>query len=182
MKNFDEKEFISHRRRRFWTGNGILDTFGYQIQDLCVCAAQNIFEEAINRNEIGAIVFITLTPDCLMSNNASLAQHLLKLPQEIPAFDINHACSGYVYGLWNAALISRNLGKKVLLLDGDVNSQYVSPWDSSTALLFGDAGTATVISPSTKAKDWNFTFNTDGSNRDAILMRIGFRNIIKSEH
>jgi 3-oxoacyl-[acyl-carrier-protein] synthase-3 len=116
-----------------------------------------------------------------MPNNASYAQHLLGLPQEIPAFDINHACSGYIYGIWNAGMIAKNLNKKVLLLDGDVNSHYVSPWDKSTGLLFGDAGTATVISPAGEHENWSFTFNTDGSKRDAITMKIGFRNLLNSE-
>jgi len=146
--------------------------------DLCVEAAKKIFASGFDKSEIGAVVFVTLTPDCLMPNNASYVQYLLGLKKGIPAFDINHACSGYLYGLWNAAMVANNMGVKVLLLDGDVNTHYVSPDDKSTALLFGDAGTATIISPSEGAKDWNFTFNTDGSNRDAILMRLGFRDLI----
>ncbi len=116
-----------------------------------------------------------------MPNNASFAQYKLGLPDEIPAFDINHACSGYVYGLWNAALIASNLHKKVLLLDGDVNSHYVSPWDRSTALIFGDAGSATVVTPNKETDDCRFTFDTDGKNRDCILLRIGFRDLLKPD-
>lgn len=149
--------------------------------DLCVEAAKKIFENGLNKEDIGALVFVTLTPDCLMPNNASFAQHLLNLPKGIPAFDINHACSGYIFGLWNAALIAKNLNKKVLLLDGDINSHYVSPFDKSTALLFGDAGTATIITPDENSKEWNFSFNTDGSNRDAIMMKLGFRDLISHE-
>jgi 3-oxoacyl-[acyl-carrier-protein] synthase III len=150
--------------------------------DFCIRAAEKIFETGISKEDIGAIVFVTLTPDYLMPNNASYAQHLLGLPQDIAAFDINHACSGFVYGLWNAALIAGNIGKKVLLLDGDVNSHYVSPWDNATSLLFGDAGTAAIISPAPASQSWNFTFNTDGSNRDTILMKLGFRHLIKPEY
>jgi len=128
------------------------------------------------------VIFVTLTPDCLMPNNSTYAQHLLGLPQDVAAFDINHACPGYVFGLWNAALIAQNMQKKVLLLDGDINSKYVSPWDKSTALLFGDAGTATVISPDASAPDWHFTFMSDGSNREAIMMRLGMRYPIKEEY
>jgi 3-oxoacyl-[acyl-carrier-protein] synthase-3 len=117
-----------------------------------------------------------------MPNNSTYAQHLLGLPQDVAAFDINHACPGYVFGLWNAALIAKNMQKKVLLLDGDINSKYVSPWDKSTALLFGDAGTATIIAPDTSALDWHFTFMSDGSNRKAIMMRLGMRYPIKEEY
>ena len=148
---------------------------------LCIPAAQKVLQ-GVDPNEIGAVVMVTLTPDCLMPNNASYAQHLLGLPTGIAAFDINHACSGFVYGLWNAALLCQNLQKKVLLLDGDVNSKYVSPYDKSTALLFGDAGTATLLTPDKEAKEWHFTFHTDGSNRDVILMRLGFKYPVVKEY
>lgn len=151
--------------------------------DMCVAAAERIFASGmVAKEDIGAVLFVTLTPDCLMPNNSTYAQHLLGLPQDVAAFDINHACPGYVFGLWNAALIAKNMQKKVLLLDGDINSKYVSPWDKSTALLFGDAGTATIIAPDTSALDWHFTFMSDGSNRKAIMMRLGMRYPIKEEY
>lgn len=146
-------------------------------------AAKKLFEEgSIKKEDIGAIIMVTLTPDCLMPNNATYAQYLLDLPKNVAAFDINHACPGYVFGLWNAALICQNMQKKVLLLNGDINSKYVSPYDKSTALLFGDAGTATVLTPDDKSRDWHFTFTSDGSNRDAILMRLGFKYPIRKEY
>lgn len=144
--------------------------------DMCLAAAEKIFESGeIKKEDIGALVFVTLTPDYLMPNNATYAQHLLGLPNDVAAFDINHACPGYVFGLWDAALIASNMGKKVLLLDGDINSKYVSPWDKSTSLLFGDAGSATIISPSPEKNEWIFSFMSDGSNRDAITMKLGIR-------
>lgn len=150
---------------------------------MSIKAAQKIFEDGkIAKGEIGAVIMVTMTPDCLMPNNATYAQYLLDLPKDVAAFDINHACPGYVFGLWNAALICKNLQKKVLLLDGDINSKYVSQWDKSTAMLFGDAGTATILSPDDTANDCHFTFSSDGSNRDAILMRLGFKHPIKKEY
>jgi|LSQX01.1.fsa_nt_gb 3-oxoacyl-[acyl-carrier-protein] synthase-3 len=150
---------------------------------MAIKAAEKLFDDgSIMKEEIGAVIMVTLSPDYLMPNNATYAQYLLGLSKDIAAYDINHACPGYVFGLWNAALVCQNLNKKVLLLDGDINSKYVSPWDKSTALLFGDAGTATVLTPDAKSKNWYFTFSSDGSNRDAILMRIGFKNPIKKEY
>lgn len=150
--------------------------------DLCVEAAKDIFiQNSVKADEIGAIIFVTLTPDNLMPNNASLVQHRLELPPNIPAFDLNHACSGYIYGLWVASLMANNLNKKVLLLDGDVNTKYISPWDKSTALLFGDAGTATVVTPSDSGI-WFFSFITDGSKRDSLIIpAMGFKRPLKAE-
>ena len=150
--------------------------------DFCIAAAEKIFTEGgVRKEDIGAVVFVTLTPDCLMPNNSTYAQYRLGLGKDIATLDINHACPGYIFGLWNAALIAQNMQKKVLLLDGDINSKYVSPWDKSTALLFGDAGTATVITPDASAPDWHFTFMSDGSNREAIMVRLGMRFPIKEE-
>lgn len=146
---------------------------------LSIIAAEKIFKSnKFSKDDFGAIVFVTFNPEKLMPNNATYAQHLLGLNEDIAAFDINQACSGYVYGLWNAAMLAKNINKKVLLLDGDVNSHYISPWDKSTALLFGDAGTATVVSPNENSNKWDFTFITDGSNRDALVVNLAS----KKEH
>ena len=84
--------------------------------DMCVAAAEKIFAEGnIMKEDIGAVIFVTLTPDCLMPNNSTYAQHLLGLGKDVATLDINHACPGYVFGLWNAVLIAQNLQKKVLL-------------------------------------------------------------------
>ena len=144
--------------------------------DMCCKAADRIFEDGkIAREDIGAVVFVTQTPDMLIPNNASIAQFRLGLQRDTLAFDINHACAGWIYGLWNASLVAKNLNKKVLLLDGDTNSKYVSPWDKGTALLFGDCGTATIITPADNVPDWHFTFDTDGSKAAATTLDIGFK-------
>lgn len=149
--------------------------------DMCCRAAERIFDYGIKREDIGAVVFVTQTPDMLIPNNASFAQHRLGINRDTLAYDINHACSGYVYGLWNAGLVAKNLGKKVLLLVGDTNSKYVSSWDKGTALLFGDAGTATVITPEAAISDWFFTFDTDGSIAEATTLDIGFKHSLSPD-
>ena len=145
--------------------------------DMCCKAAERIFDDGkIAREDIGAVIFVTQTPDMLIPNNASVAQFRLGLQRDTLAFDINHACAGWIYGLWNVSLVAKNLNKKVLLLDGDTNSKYVSPWDKSTALLFGDCGTATVVAPADNVADWYFTFDTDGSKAEATTLDIGFKH------
>lgn len=142
--------------------------------DLCVKAAEEIFEKSgINKNDIGAIVFVTSSPEYVMPNNATLVQDILGLPTNIPAFDINLACSGYPYGLWNAALIANSTNKKVLLLDGDKQSHFTSKYDKATALLFSDAGSATIISKDNSDNKWNFSFETYGDRHEAIMIKDG---------
>jgi 3-oxoacyl-[acyl-carrier-protein] synthase-3 len=148
--------------------------------DLAVEAAKMVLA-GVDKEEIGAVVMVTTTPDFILPNNATQAQHLLGLPNSIVTFDINHTCPGYVYGLWNAALICQNLQKKILLLTGDVNSKTCSPWDYDTALLYGDAGTATILTPDTQATDWNFTFYADGSGKDSLYIPFGFKHPVTAQ-
>ncbi len=142
--------------------------------DLCMVAAEELFKDnTIDKNDIGAIIFVTMSPEYLMPNNATLVQEKLSLSKNIPAYDINLACSGYPFGLWNASMIAKTTGKKVLLLDGEKQSHITSDTDRSTSLIFSDAGTATIVSPSNNTQKWIFNFRTDGSKHEAIVIKDG---------
>jgi 3-oxoacyl-[acyl-carrier-protein] synthase-3 len=151
--------------------------------DLSIRAAEDIFKNTeIKKEDIGAVVFVTFTPDNQMPNNATLVQHRMKLDHFIPAFDINLACSGYVYGLWVSAMMAKNLNKRVLLLDGEKQSYVTSNRDKATSLLMGDAGSATIVAPGETASDWNFSFETYGEDRGALNIPAGgARNPVKVE-
>ena len=148
--------------------------------DLCIRSAEKLREtDHFDFCEIGGVVCVTQTPDLILPNNSTYAQELLGLPQSAAAFDINLACSGYLYGLWVAGMASLSLNKSILLLDGDTHSHFVSTKDRSTAILFGDAGSATIIEPTKEETEWAFSFITDGSKRDALIIpEGGFRNRI----
>ena len=157
---------------------------GVTALDLCVKAALSLSEYAgFGYSEFGGLVFVTMTPDFSMPNNASYAHKLLGLPQGAPAFDISMACAGYPYGLWVAGMIARGARKKVLLLDGDTHSRFVSPYDRSTSLLFGDGGTATVILPSESVAGnfWRFDFVTAGDREALSAPDSGYRNRVSAE-
>lgn len=142
--------------------------------ELSIHAAEKIFSDnRISREDIGGVLFVTFSPANIMPNNATLCQHLLGLEKAIPAFDINLACSGYPYGLWTAAMMAKALNKKVLLLDGDKQSHFVSPYDKATAILFSDAGSATVVSPDGTGNRWFFDFYSDGGSREALIIKHG---------
>ncbi|MGL6066333.1 MAG: 3-oxoacyl-ACP synthase III family protein [Cetobacterium sp.] len=143
--------------------------------DLCVEAAEKLISEMkISKEEIGAIIFVTSTPEFVMPNNSTLVQSKLGLSKNIIAYDINLACSGYPFGLFNAAMTVKTTGKKVLLLDGDKQSHFTSEQDKATSLLFSDGGSATILSPSkNKENKWIFSFETDGSRHEAIIIPHG---------
>jgi 3-oxoacyl-[acyl-carrier-protein] synthase-3 len=166
---------IGAERRRFADA-------GVTALDLCVKAALSLSGYAgFDYSEFGGLVFVTMTPDFSMPNNASYAHKLLGLPQGAPAFDISMACAGYPYGLWVAGMAARCAGKKVLLLDGDTHSPFVSPYDRSTSLLFGDGGTATAVLPPGAASDvWRFDFVTAGDREALSAPDSGYRNRVNA--
>lgn len=142
--------------------------------DLCVAAGKRLFSEhPYLKKDIGAVICVTFTPDQLMPANAIAAQSFLSLEKDILAFDINLACSGYGYGLWLAGTIAKQLGKKVLFLDGDVQSVFTSPYDRGTMPVLADAGTATIVEPNEEGNKWYFTFFTDGTNRNVLSIPSG---------
>ena len=153
---------------------------GTTTSDLCISCAENLLQNTnTNPENIGAVIFVTFTPDRLMPFNAAIVQQKLNLPKEIPAFDINLACSGYAYGLYTAAVFAKSLvNKKVLLLDGDIQSAYMSNQDKATLPVMADAGSATLLSSnnnsdSNSESEWYFTFLTDGSGRDFLTIPAG---------
>src|SRR5207237_323107 len=95
---------------------------------------------------VDAIIFCTQSPDYIMPPNAHLLHDHLKLSDDVAAFDINLACSGYVYGLALAhGMIAGGLAQSVLLATGDTYSKYIHPGDRSARVLFGDGAAVSII-------------------------------------
>lgn len=142
--------------------------------DLCCTAAKQLLEEQrVEKEEIGGIVSVSFTPETLLPGNAGGVQQRLGLSKDMPAVDLSMACSGYVYGLWFAGFMATTYQKKILLLDGDIQSAYLSGLDKSTTPVLSDAGTATLVEPDRMAKDWYFSFYTDGAGRSALMIPAG---------
>lgn len=142
--------------------------------DLCVRAAETLFAETgVNRDDFGAVVSVSFTQHDRMPCSACQAQARLGLPKGIVAFDVMQACAGYGYGLYLAALLVRQTGRKVLLLDGDRQSEFLDSSDAATSPLLGDAGTATIVVPAEGATSWKFAFASDGEKGDALRLENG---------
>ena len=144
---------------------------GMMSSDLCCAAADKLLtERGVDRATIDGLIFVSQTPDYVAPSTACVLQHRLGLGQDCMAFDVNLACSGYVYGLVNAMAHMQGQGlKKILLLAGDAASYHCSPQDRGLMMLSGDAGTATLIESSSGAPDVYYILNTIGS---------GFKNLI----
>jgi 3-oxoacyl-[acyl-carrier-protein] synthase-3 len=142
--------------------------------DLCFEAAIKLLnDKRTETGDIDVLIFVSQTPDFRIPATACLLQDRLGLSKETAAFDINMGCSGYVYGL-SAAFSYANIPgiKKVLLLVGDTVTKFASQKDKASALLFGDAGSATLV----EKKDFEnscFSLNTDGSGFEVLHIKAG---------
>ncbi|MCC6200875.1 MAG: ketoacyl-ACP synthase III [Moraxellaceae bacterium] len=147
--------------------------------DLCYAAACSLMEQSgIAADSIDTLIFVTQTPDYVLPATSCVLQGRLGLSKSCAAFDINLGCSGYVYGLWMAAgLVASGQSKNVLLLVGDTISKIVSEEDRSVAMLFGDAGSASLVTVGSDTDEMSFNLGTDGTGWESIVVRDGgFRN------
>lgn len=143
--------------------------------DLCEEAASQLLSGLnIEKNEIDALIFVSQTPDYFQPATAAYLHGKLNLSEDCAVFDVTQGCAGYVYGLWlSYMMVETGSCENVLLLAGDTVSKIVNPNDSAVAPLFGDAGTATLISRSKTHEASYFTLHTKGKKFDTIIQPLG---------
>ena len=139
--------------------------------DLCYAAAERLIAElGWDKQEIGALVFVSQTADYILPATACILQDRLGLSKECYATDCSLGCSGWVYGLSQVlGLVQTGEIRKALLLVGDAKSRAKQAFDP----LFGGAGTATAIEYTEEGGDFYGHFGTDGSGYDAIIIPDG---------
>ena len=135
--------------------------------DLGLPAAEKLIADlGWDKKEIGALVFVSQTPDYILPATACILQAKLGLERSCMAMDINLGCSGWVYGLSVlSSLMQTGNIKKAILLAGDARKQAKEELDQ----LFGYACTATALEYSKEAKPFYFDLGTDGTGYDAII-------------
>ncbi|HVS53654.1 MAG TPA: beta-ketoacyl-ACP synthase III [Opitutaceae bacterium] len=118
--------------------------------DMAVHAARRALEDAkLTPAEIDLLVVATITPDLPMPAVACLIQHKLGVPTTAACFDLNAACSGFLYGLDTAcAMIASGRYRKALVVGVEKLSAVVDWQDRTTCVLFGDGAGAAVIGTS----------------------------------
>jgi 3-oxoacyl-[acyl-carrier-protein] synthase-3 len=102
----------------------------------------------IQANELGAIVLATETPDMAMPATACILQDMLGV-RGIPAFDLNAACSGWLYALSVArGMIVSGIADNILVVSTELQSLSIDKTDMETCFLLGDGSGAAVVSGS----------------------------------
>lgn len=146
--------------------------------DLGYAAAERLLAvKSVNRQEIGALVFVSHSPDYRRPATACVLHKRLSLPKECAAFDVNLGCSAYPYGLFTlASMMETGDISKALLICAETVSKLANPHDRTTATLFGDCGSATLLVKGAGG-GINGLVRTDGTGYRAIIAPAGgFRN------
>jgi 3-oxoacyl-[acyl-carrier-protein] synthase-3 len=139
--------------------------------DLCLHAAEKLLGDFEVLDAIDLLIFVSQSPDHFLPATSIILQEKLGISSHCLAFDVNLGCSGYVYGLnIISQFMEKGQFKKALLLAGDKSTISTHPEDKSTSPLFGDAGTATLISYDKTAGPWFFNSGSDGKGKDSIII------------
>lgn len=102
--------------------------------------------EGVDPSAICLVLVATFTPDQATPSVASQLQQALGLPEEVLAYDINAACSGFLFALLTAErLLEAMPGKCALLVGAEKVSGRLDYTDRGTCILFGDGAAAAVV-------------------------------------
>lgn len=122
---------------------------------------------------IDALLVATSSPDMPMPSTANIICGKLNLDQ-VWAFDVNAACSGFLYALdMGAALIETGRYKNVVVVGADKISSFVDVKDRSTNILFGDGAGAVWLEPATEEGIIDALLLSEGTGTDYLNIKGG---------
>lgn len=150
MTNFDWAKIVDTNDEWIQSRSGIAQRYFCENEsntDLAIQAAKQALERSeVDKEDIGLVIVATFTPDCATPSMACLVHEALGLPQHAVAFDLNAACSGFLYAMNTAGAILAQGGKPYALVVGSEKISGKINWqDRSSCILFGDGAGAAVI-------------------------------------
>jgi 3-oxoacyl-[acyl-carrier-protein] synthase III len=150
--------------------------------DLSTLAAQRALDAAgVKASELDLIVLGTTTPDIIFPSTACLVQHRLGA-NGCAAFDVNAACSGFVYALGVAdKFIRSGQSKKVLVIGAETLTRMISWEERETAVLFGDGAGAVVLEASSEPGIYATCLHADGGHKELLYNPVGVSSGFKDE-
>ncbi|WP_374166649.1 beta-ketoacyl-ACP synthase III [Arcticibacter sp. MXS-1] len=157
------------RERRILRGEGVATS------DLAVPAVQGLLQKrGIGAEEIDLIIFCTSTPDMPIPATANILAHKIGA-KNAWGYDLQAACSGFVYGLTTGAqFIESGKHQKVLVVGGDRMSSIVNYEDRATCILFGDGCGAVLLEPNTEGYGViDSVLKSDGAGCQNLFMKAG---------
>jgi 3-oxoacyl-[acyl-carrier-protein] synthase-3 len=145
--------------------------------DLGLIAAQRALQAAdMTPLDLDLILFATVSPDQLMPSTACVLQRKLGARQ-VMAFDINAACSGFLYAVTVAdQFIKTGFYKNILVVGAEVLHRYINYKDRETCILFGDGAGAAVLTRASDSQDCGLLsahLHADGNLSDLLILPAG---------
>lgn len=136
-------------------------------------AAQNALEMAgVTAECIDMIIVATATPEYHFPSNACVLQRELGVKSDVPAFDLNAACAGFVYALSVAdQFMKSDAVKNILVVGVDGLTRLVDWKDRGTCILFGDGAGAVVLTKSSEPGILATHLHADGTYADLIFSK-----------
>jgi len=146
---------------------------GDATSDLAARAGTLALERAgITPADVDMLIVATSSPDMGFPSTACLAQ--AKMGLTCPAFDLNAACTGFIYALEvAAAMIEANRLKTVLVIGAEVLTRLVDFTDRTTCILFGDGAGAVVLTASDEPGILSVHLGADGTGADLLTIPAG---------
>ncbi len=145
------------------------------VSDLAFPASKQALEAAnVAPEELDLIVVATITPDTYCPSAACWLQSRLGAKRAF-AFDVNAACSGFVYGLSVADQFIRSGSvQRALFVGAEIMTRVVNWKDRATCVLWGDGAGAVVLAPSENGRGiLSSHLYSDGSNGETLTVAGG---------
>lgn len=122
---------------------------GIKTSDMAYYAAINALESAnIDKEELDLIMVVTSSPDQISPSTASMVHNKLNIIKNVPSFDINAVCAGFVYAISIASnLISSSVYKKILIIASESYSKHTN-YNDRHCVFFGDGAGAVILGES----------------------------------
>ena len=142
--------------------------------DLGYHAAVRALEAAgVDAKELDLIIVGTTTPDLIFPSTACLIQHRIGA-DGCPAFDVNAACSGFIYALTVADKFIRSGAAKTALVIGSETLTRMVDWsDRTTCVLFGDGAGAVVLKADSETGILSTHMHADGGKKELLWNPVG---------
>ena len=178
LTNADLAEFVETSDEWIVARTGIRERHvaaeGETTSDLGYHAALRAMEAAgVTAADIDLIIMGTTTPDLIFPSSACLLQHKLGA-NGCPAFDVNAACSGFIYALTIADKFIRSGAAKTALVVGSETLTRMLDWnDRGTCVLFGDGAGAVVLKADTETGILSTHMHADGGKKELLWNPVG---------
>lgn len=153
----------------------ILKEEGKATSDMGAEAVKQLLKKTGTKaREIDMLICATITPDMPFPATANIIAHKVGI-HNAWSFDLNAACSGFIFALSTAVqFIESGRYKKVVVVGADKMSAITNYNDRTTCPLFGDAGTAVLLEPTTEDVGViDYINRVDGLGRHHLHMKAG---------